>query len=238
VQFSPNFLDDRDYDEEWITIAEVSSASAPLPSWRHIFNLPRSITAGSIRIVCLTPSCAFDEIEAYGAPAVGMIFGGAAGGTFDSNNWAQTKGAAVFASSNSPLKTQQMNNINDGKYGPDSCWQPAPDSKNLSFVGISFPQAVHISTVTIGRDNTGKHTDRVQGQYIFQYSSKPASEKSPDSVWVTAGASILLSDLPQPALRHVWNIEQTVTAHAVRVLVSNVNMAIDELELYPHAVNA
>jgi len=204
-------------------------------SRRHIFNLNRPLLAGSIRIVCATAGCALDEIEAYGHHAIGMTHTGASGGKFDHNNWATNAGNLVFASSSAPLAEFQSNNVIDGKYGDDHSWHPASGQQGLAFVGVSFPSAVHVHSIAVGRDNTGSKTDGTIGQYTVQYSTKAASANTPDTEWTTVGASDLLGNLPSPALRHVWTLSKNIKARAIRVIVSNTAMAVDEIEVYPHA---
>jgi len=47
------------------------------------------------------------------------------------------------------------------------------------------------------------------------------------------GASVIATSLPAPAAaRHLWHLDRPVYATAIRVLVSDNNMCIDELEAY------
>jgi len=52
-------------------------------------------------------------------------------------------------------------------------------------------------------------------------------------MWITLGTAKVIADrVPEPARRHVYNLDRPVRAGAIRVLLSAAETSIDELEAY------
>ncbi len=161
-----------------------------------------------------------------------------------------SQGVDVFTTSN----TNQARVLNDGRYGNSSAWTPAVGDANPTIV-LRFNQVIPVSSVAWGRDNGdateagctgGNCTDRVLGNYTFQYTlnTNPAAitlnSSNPTNGWVTIATVQYLSAQPgfTPHLRHRFdftNQNGPILATGVRLRATN---TIDEVEINPPAAAA
>ncbi len=192
----------------------------------------------------------------------GDFFGTSAGARAPEHDGLESKGARAFGSSELDFGTHYIRNVADGRYGNSSSWislgavggeaDPAP------FIGIAFPARTDVRVIAFGRDNGdtveaacgGTCTDRALGLYTFQVTTveNPGVEtvETGDSTtgWVTVGSvEYLAAKTPafNPSLRHAFDVSrngQPIPATAIRILVANPAVAIDEIEVNPRSTVA
>jgi hypothetical protein len=167
-------------------------------------------------------------------------------------------GAMAFGSSELDFGVHFIHHVNDGLYGNSRSWiadftLPDPDP----FIGIQFNRIVSIGSIAWGRDNGnnvsdacgGQCADRWQGIYTLQYTrvADPGlvADETSDSAtgWVTVGTvEYTGSDSTfEPWLRHRFEVSREgapIEATGLRIKVSNVNIAIDEIEVYDAPASA
>jgi len=150
------------------------------------------------------------------------------GGTATTSNLA-TRGVAFAKDFLPGFAAHTIPHLNDGIYGNANSW--IGNSAN-SFAGISFgSRPILINQVAFGRDNTGVWSDRALGTYTIQFTTVANPNAStPDNSWTTVG-TIDTATLPNPALRHVFNLP-TLLVTGIRVIAAVEGIAIDELEVY------
>lgn len=124
-------------------------------------------------------------------------------------------------------------NINDGQHGNSYSWIPgnnafATGGAPKIFAGITFNQVETISSFTLSRDRTGAYGDRTGGSYELQYTTTPgATFDTPDDAWCTAGTFTRNTHTLMG-----FSLSSAVEASAVRLIVSDGQACIDELEVY------
>ena len=150
------------------------------------------------------------------------------GGSTTTSNLA-TRGVAFAKDFLPGFANHTIPHLNDGIYGNANSW--IGNSAN-SFAGISFgSRPILINQVAFGRDNTGVWSDRALGTYTIQFTTVANPNAStPDNSWTTVG-TIDTATLPNPALRHVFNLP-TLLVTGIRVIAAVHGIAIDELEVY------
>ncbi len=161
-----------------------------------------------------------------------------------------SSGAEVFTTSNTNLAS----NLTDGRYGTASAWSPASNDGSPGVI-IRFNQTISVSSIAWSRDNGdtndaacgGTCTDRVLGNYTFQYTlhTNPAaianSSSNPTNGWTTIATVQYLSAQPgfTPHLRHRFDFlatnGQPLLATGIRLRPAVTN-TIDEIEINPPAV--
>lgn len=215
------------------------------PAIRHRYNFT-PVDATGFRIVTNVPGTGIDEIELYptaspvtplSPPRATLIeTGGTAG---PGNVAAASAGATAFAQDVICCYAEHtIENVNDGLYGNSESWIGAANGAP-SFVGVDFggTDPLAINRIAFGRDNGGEpteFTDRTDGRYLLQYTTTVNPDGStPDSAWITIeeinyGPGFLDGERH---LRHLYEFD-AVSATGIRLVVSNNNIAIDELEAY------
>lgn len=159
-------------------------------------------------------------------------------------------GSVPFASTFLDFGVHFVENLNDGLYGNTSAWiadfsngDPEP------FAGVTLPGLTTIESIAWGRDNGdnpndccgGQLTDRAVGEYTLQYTTVSSPDpfqleaEDPGSGWATLGVVAYTSGAgTSPWLRHRFLIGSdsgALEATAIRIKVSDVNIAIDEIEI-------
>lgn len=168
-----------------------------------------------------------------------------------------SSGGVAFGSSELGFGIHFVSKINDGLYGNSSSWISAnglggsddPDP----FVGIAFTAPVEITSLAWGRDNGdtteggcgGTCEDRWRGIYTVQVTRAQTAgvdtQETGDAAtgWETMGTVDYLDAAPpgfNPSRRHAFSVSrggQPIVATAIRLKVSDGNIAIDELEVNP-----
>lgn len=161
------------------------------------------------------------------------------GGTFrgDATNLAAaSNGATAIGLNELGLGTHFITNINDGTYGNSSSWIGAVDSE-LSWVGVIFPAPTGIGSFAFGRDNTGLFDDRANDVFTLQYTTDSVTVGTAAGAnWVTAVSLVYFNYPPSPALRHLYNLNTSLTGVTAFRLVAFgglvAGQAIDEIEVY------
>jgi hypothetical protein len=207
--------------------------------------------AASARVV-LTPSAGY-SITWDGNN--GGFFNAAAGAGPSNNVALASQGTVAFGSSQLDFGVHYITNINDGLYGNNHSWISdftAPDPN--PFVGLRFAGTVNVTNIAWSRDNGdtteppcgGTCQDRVVGQYTLQFttiaSPDAATAETGDAStgWETIGTVEFLPGADSADftayLRHSFGVSQggvAIAATAVRIKVSDGNIAIDEVEVNP-----
>jgi len=172
-----------------------------------------------------------------------------------------TNGGLPFASSPSPhFPTHDIPKLNDGFYGNSNSHINGP-VPSPQFFGIALPGPTALSAIAWGRDNGngafddsfggsdlcgGQCDDRSVGTYTLQFTTvAEPDELTPDGDWTEVAQfnyTGLLGTDDAPGgfftewLRHQYEIGgdggAPIMATGVRILVSDVLIAIDEIELY------
>lgn len=190
----------------------------------------------------------------------GEHFGAQAGARTPSHAGLTSNGGQAFGSSELDFGIHFIRKINDGIYGNASSWISdrgvGAGSDENPFVGIRFASAIDVTTIAFGRDNGdtteagcgGTCADRSLGVYTLQYTAVAdpgiATEETEDATtgWVSLGTIEYLAAAPpgfHPSRRHAFAVGaggQPIRATAVRIKVSDGNIAIDELEINPESV--
>lgn len=225
----------------------IGGSNFNVPYIRHRFNFD-PVSATGLRVVTSNAGTGIDELELY--PTAGAVTpvpppratlvgsGGTAAGT--GNNLAsQANGATAFAQDALVAGTHSIAGVNDSVYGNSSSWIGANNGQG-SYVGIDFAGAdpLAIGQIAFGRDNGGEateFTDRTDGVYTLQYTTvaDPAGNAGNDAAWTTIetinyGPGFLDGERH---LRHLYAFD-AVSATGIRLLVSNNQIAIDELEAF------
>ena len=249
-----NTTDTGDANTGWNTIdtlnygAPVAGTNYQSPHLRHRYNFD-PVSATGVRIIVsgngLGSGTCIDEIELYAspgevqepplpmelAPTAGyeITWDGSDGDFFDSavpDNLAQ--GGTAFGSSEYGAGVHLITNVNDGVYGNSNSWLanfPAGDPN--PYIGVDLGGQFTIDSIAFGRDNTGTFSDRSNGLYTLQITT--ATDPATADDWTTIGTINYTSSL---SLRHQYDINGSVIATGLRVLVSDPNICIDELEIY------
>jgi len=247
--------DETTPDEDWTSIGTILyEAGEPAdPHLRHRFNLPLTEMATGIRL--LTPDgAAIDELEVYAdayavppppsieiTPAAGFsaswdgIRGDFQNSPVPDNLALASNGGIPFASNPSPhAPTHQIVQLNDGGYG-NSFSHINGGGPNPGHMGIALPELSLLTGIAWGRDNFGAFSDRNLGTYTVQFTAVQAPDEStPDEDWTTI-ADFAYGPAPE-ALRHQYEIGTSgggsIAATGVRIVLSNHNICIDEIELF------
>ncbi len=207
--------------------------------------------------IALTPASGF-AIDWDGND--GEYFGAEANPRTPSHDGLVSNGAQAFGSSELDFGIHFIRKINDGIYGNASSWISdrgvGGGSDENPFVGIRFASPLVVRTIAFGRDNGdtteagcgGTCADRSLGVYTIQYTAvaEPgvATEETEDhsTGWVTIGTVEYLAAAPpgfSPSRRHAFAVNAggtAIRATAIRIKVSDGNIAIDELEINPASV--
>lgn len=205
----------------------------------------------------LTPAAGF-ALEWDGND--GEYFSPQAGARTPSHDALASKGAQAFGSSELDFGIHFIRKINDGIYGNASSWISdrgvGAGSDENPFVGIRFAAPVDVAVIAFGRDNGdtteagcgGTCADRNLGTYTLQYTTTAnpgvATEETGDAAtgWVSIGTVEYLAPAPpgfNPSRRHAYSVSaggRPLPATAVRIKVSDGNIAIDEIEINPATV--
>lgn len=129
-----------------------------------------------------------------------------------------------------------FDNINDGEYGNDKSWIAGAAYGGKRFVGVTFsrPDDItqsgtrYINSFSVARDRTGAYSDRTGGTYEFQYTlTAGASFDTPDAEWCSGG-TFTRDDAGAKGFR----LSHQIPATAIRIIVSDADAAIDELEAW------
>lgn len=144
-------------------------------------------------------------------------------------------------------------NLNDGLYGNANSWIPNFVGGDAApYAGINFGRLIGLRNIAWSRDNgntvEGSFTDRALGVYVLQVTTvtnpgaatPDACGPNPESGWVTVGTiNYKLNNLTyfNSHLRHRFDVSRggnPIPATAVRILVPNSSIAIDEIEVNPN----
>ena len=164
----------------------------------------------------------------------------------------------AFGSTQLDFGVHFIGNINDGLYGNANSWIPdftLPDPD--PFIGLQLGGLTPITSIAWGRDNGnivsdacgGTCIDRALGMYTVQFTTRTdadaATPETGDAAtgWQTLGTIHYRREDPilfTSYLRHRFDVSLAgggpVEAAAIRILVSDPNMAIDEIEINPNQV--
>ncbi len=168
------------------------------------------------------------------------------------NRASPTKGTLPFGSSEFGGGVHLISHINDGLYGNAHSWIAkftAPPDPN-PFIGLNFGEVIELRNIAWSRDNGdvagdccgGTLKDRSLGVYTLQVTQAPKPGKDtpenpdPKVGWVTIGMVQYKAEGPsvRPHLRHMYGVSQgnnPILASGLRIKVSDVNIAIDEIEV-------
>ncbi|MCU0792698.1 MAG: hypothetical protein MUE42_07570 [Opitutaceae bacterium] len=150
------------------------------------------------------------------------------GGTFSTefvNVAAAANGAVAFGDSEYGTP-HFIPNINDGRYGNSYSWLAANVGTVGSYeelfvgVGVVFSAPADITSLALGRDNTGQYTDRADAEYRIQYSTTPIAGFNPaTAVWNPIGVIFPLDNNPS-SIRRLYSFGAGVISNvtAVRIL--------------------
>lgn len=183
----------------------------------------------------------------------GDFYSPLAGARTPTHDGLASNGARAFGSSELDFGVHYIRNVADGRYGNASSWISLIGSDQAPFVGIAFASPIEISVVAFGRDNGdtteggcgGTCGDRCLGLYTLQFTtaSNPGLEtaETGDAAtgWETVGTIDYKLAAPpafNPSLRHAFEVrkgDKPIVATAIRLLVSDGNTAIDEIEVNP-----
>jgi hypothetical protein len=187
----------------------------------------------------------------------GEYFSPQASARTPSHDGLASKGAQAFGSSELDYGIHFIRKINDGIYGNASSWISdrgvGAGADENPFVGIRFASPIDLAVIAFGRDNGdtteagcgGTCADRSLGTYTLQYTTTAnpgvATEETGDAAtgWVSIGTVEYLAAAPPgffPSRRHAYSVSASgrpITASAVRIKVSDGNIAIDEIEINP-----
>jgi|GEM_PF-426883 len=190
----------------------------------------------------------------------GEYFGAQASARTPSHDGLASKGAQAFGSSELDFGIHFIRKINDGIYGNASSWISdrgvGAGADENPFVGITFATPVDVTSIAFGRDNGdtteagcgGTCADRSLGTYTLQYTTLSnagvATEETGDAAtgWVILGTINYLAAAPpgfNPSRRHAYTVNaqgRPIAASAIRIKVSDGNIAIDEVEINPATV--
>ncbi len=192
----------------------------------------------------------------------GDFFGAPAGARAPEHDGLESRGARAFGSSELDFGTHYIRNVADGRYGNSSSWislgAAGSDVDPAPFIGIAFASRIDVRVIAFGRDNGdtvesacgGTCMDRALGLYTFQVTTvgNPGVDTietgDPATGWVTVGSvEYLAAKVPafNPSFRHAFDLAQDgqpIPATALRILVSNPAIAIDEIEVNPRSTVA
>jgi len=176
-------------------------------------------------------------------------------------NLATRAGATAFGSSQlfdagAGFDSHTIAHANDGQYGNGHSWLSNFINGDANpAIGIALAQPSLISSIAFGRDNgnieippeccgDGILDDRWAGTYTIQVTTD--SNPGMGSPWITVGTLEYLNELDDvagglftPYLRHEFVLRENgapILATGLRILVSDPNIAIDELEIYGSVV--
>ena len=162
-----------------------------------------------------------------------------------------TQGAVAYASGQLGPEIgaafHYITNLNDGFYGNTKSWIGGSSDPTPWFAGIQLSNAVALTGLAWGRDNTGGSQDRCLGTYTLQISTN-ASFTTNASAWTTLGTITYTNSAAgfSPWLRHRYQVTRTtgaqIMATGVRLLVPDSGLSatgtdIDELELFRSSVS-
>ena len=159
-----------------------------------------------------------------------------------------TQGAVAYASGQLGPQIgaafHYVTNLNDGFYGNTKSWIGGTNDPTPWFAGIQLSNAVALTGIAWGRDNTGASQDRCLGTYTLQIATN-ASFTTNAAAWTTVGTITYNNSVAgfSPWLRHRYQVATTaggqIVATGVRLLVPDSGLAtgtdIDELELFGSA---
>ena len=217
-------------------------------------NIGYSTTATSIdELEVYAPGKVFDTTYVPSLEGIAYTTDGVAivseGGAYTEDNLALAEGAVAFGSSEYGAGVHTIAHANDGLYGNSYSWISnftAPGEQE--FIGIALAEETEVGSIAIGRNSEEDPTyylDRWNGEYTLQYTNvaNPDATTS-DEDWTTIGTFEYLINLEAEGLtdfedgefyaaylRHVIEFDP-VTATALRIIVSDPNMCIDEFEIY------
>merc|ERR1712050_305832 len=118
-------------------------------------------------------------------------------------------------------------NINDGHLGNSHSWIPGGSGPH--FVGVVFAEQKNIAGLRISRKGAGTCCDdRIAGSYTVQYTlASGADHETPDSSWTNLGTFSRSTHGFE-----YFSFCREIRAAALRIVVTDRNACIDELELY------
>ncbi|MFT7643359.1 MAG: hypothetical protein ACI9G1_005124, partial [Pirellulaceae bacterium] len=135
----------------------------------------------------------------------------------------------------------QISHLNDGVYGNPNSWIGNNNSGLSSFAGIALAAASSIDRIAFGRSNVssgdpcgaGVCTDRSLGNYTVQYTTVPSPNVGTlDGDWTTLSNLNYDAATPTPHLRHLYEFPAIDNVTGARIVVSNGQIGIDEIEIY------
>jgi hypothetical protein len=164
-----------------------------------------------------------------------------------------TRGAVAIGSTELGFDTHFIDRVNDGLYGNSRSW--IADFVNGDadpFIGVAFDGEIELNALAFGRDNGNTLTDacggtcmdRALGTYTLQVTRvddpNAATQETGDAEtgWVTVGEVKynFQDDTFTPWLRHEFSLTtaggEAISATGLRIMVSDPNIAIDEIEVY------
>lgn len=163
-----------------------------------------------------------------------------------------SNGTTAFASSEYGQGVHYATNVIDGLYGNKHSWlSDFSKPGSPTFIGLNFGGAIDIRSVAWSRDNgddtertpAGPFTDRALGTYTLQITTaqNPGATTpdtgDPKTGWATVGALTYRAEgsVFVPYLRHRYDLTQTngspISATGLRIIVSDANVCIDEIEV-------
>ncbi|MEZ5303280.1 MAG: lamin tail domain-containing protein [Verrucomicrobiales bacterium] len=189
------------------------------------------------------------------APATGFQLGwdgnngDHAGDPVPDNLALAANGAAAFGSG-ALVAPHTIAGANDGRYGNTYSWIGAGEPGQ--FIGVAFGFAAEFNAIAWGRSNVltgdpcagGVCTDRNLGTYTIQFTQVAAPDAATPATgdaatgWQDIGAVTYSGSVPTFTAhrRHQYSVALdgggNITATAIRLLVSDPGIAIDEIEVY------
>lgn len=217
------------------------------------FNTTKPLLATALRVVVDSPMAALDELEVFGTDSLMPTHPKDV--TAYSNVASKEEGGTPFASGSregfcsKPSASEGDDAcgqgehcfcaINDGKYADSGSWMPNryPGAHasvgNKKFIGIRFDAPKWVAGFRISSQGNGSSlccTNNWKGQYEVQVAAaNDVSYDSADEVWTSLG-SFDMTSAGSHYFKFGWPVSTPVSS--LRILVSNIESAIDELEIY------
>jgi hypothetical protein len=137
--------------------------------------------------------------------------------------------------------SHEIAHLNDGWYGNPNSWIGNNNAGLSSFAGVALSAPASIDRIAFGRSNVstgdpcggGVCTDRSLGNYTIQYTTVAApNATTPNGNWVAISNLTYDGATPTPHLRHLYEFPAVDNVTGIRIVVSNGQIGIDELEIY------
>jgi hypothetical protein len=240
-----------------VSFATMASSPAPNPAWSGPVSLPsgklapgQNVLAVELHRTTVRTNAGLKISRATGFNVTwdggdGDFYSAGSPALAPSNAALAALGVDVITTSN----TNQASALNDGRYGSESSWSPAPADTSPSVI-LRFNQTVPVASIAWSRDNGntnepacgGTCADRALGNYTVQYTLAPnpaaglGSSTNPTNGWVTVATVQYLSTQPgfTPCRRHRFNCALTngnpLFATGIRLKITRTN-TLDEIEV-------